>query len=119
MAWIRCRDYSRIDNHPEATTLCQLWKPGLDNGRQRDFYPGVVNDIFSVYKRLDKTEQYVVQVNSAALIDTEGYHYVSLLDINPAAHTHEPRESKAEAFQRWRSQFDPNKPHSEAGQSRL
>jgi hypothetical protein len=108
MEWIRCRDFSKMYNHPDATTMCEFWKPGLDDGKQRDFYPGVVKDVLCIIKP-DESEQYIIQVNSSALINAEGYHYVSLLDINPAALTHEPGESKERAFQRWRSQRDPNK----------
>jgi hypothetical protein len=102
---VRCRDYSKLLNGSDST--CEYWKPGLDDGRQRDFYPGSVKDILRVYSP-DGSQQYVIQTNSASLINSEGYHYVSLYDINPAAITHEPGVTKAQAFQQWRSQLDPN-----------
>jgi hypothetical protein len=79
----------------------------LDEGRKREFYPGVVNDFLSITNP-DETEQFVIQINPAGLIETEGYHYVSLVDINAAPH-HKPGENKERAFQHWRVRQDPNR----------
>jgi hypothetical protein len=100
-----CRDHKKLHNEPD--TPCQYWKPGLDEGRVRDFYPACVNDILRVYGP-DGSQQYVIKVNSPSLIAKEGYHYVSLYDVNPADIPFKLGSTSAQTFQQWRSQLDPN-----------
>jgi hypothetical protein len=106
--WLPCHDFSKISKEDGQTILCSYWKPGLKEGRERAFYPGVFHDLFKTTNP-DQTEQYIVAVNSPAFISTEGFHYASLLDVNgPPCTRHGEDRQVAVAFQKRWSTEDPN-----------
>jgi hypothetical protein len=104
--WLRCYDFTHITKESGSTSACPYWKPGLDEGRQRAFFPGVVNDLFKIMNS-NHTEQFVIEVNSTGLVATEGYQCVCLLDVNGPP-CHRDSEDKQRDFQKWRTLQDPN-----------
>jgi hypothetical protein len=107
--FLRCHDFSKISNVDGQTTRCSYWKPGLKEGKERAFYPGIVHDLFKA-NNPDQTSHYIIALNSPAYIATEGLHYVNLLDVNgPPFTRHSEDKQVAIAYQKRRSTMDPNK----------
>jgi hypothetical protein len=70
-----------LPNRTTTPPFARFGKKGLNGGKERAFYPGVVHDLYKV-RNPDQAEHYIIAINSPAFISTEGYHYVSLCDVN-------------------------------------
>jgi hypothetical protein len=97
-----------LPNRTTTPPFARFGKKGLNGGKERAFYPGVVHDLYKV-RNPDQAEHYIIAINSPAFISTEGYHYVSLCDVNgPPCSRHSEDKQVAINFQKRRTTQNPN-----------
>jgi hypothetical protein len=62
LSTVQCNDRSCITKEPSQGATCSYWRPGLNSGKERGYYNGVVHQLFRV-NRPDGTTTIILAVN--------------------------------------------------------